>query len=276
MLERATRAALGLVVLCALANLRARYLAEGVAGIAQPVSVVVVTDPEVGTEWAVAVDGWRIEVDGATVAPPGVDPLPGVTEDVGDLRLAKLARYADAIGRHCTDEGIDWRLVAAVIAEESGFRPNAMSRAGAYGLMQVKEEAAREVGVFPYDHPDANIQAGVRYLAAMRAAFPALRMRDQQALMLAAYNMGPAHLHDAQGMAIELGMSHLRWDDSLATVVQVLDQPGVYSRLRHGFAQGPAVVRYVERVLQRYAAYRRKFPALTAPSVAMIAEIATR
>jgi membrane-bound lytic murein transglycosylase F len=251
-----------------------RYLAVGAAGVAQPVRVA--HEPEVGQEWAVAVDGWRIEVDGATVAPPGVDPLPGVAEDVDDLRLEKLTLYAESIGRHSTDEGIDWRLVAAVIAEESGFRPSAMSRAGAYGLMQVKEEAAREVGVFPYDDPDANIQAGVRYLATMREAFPSLRMRDQQALMLAAYNMGPAHLQDAQSMAIELGMSHLRWDDSLASVVQVLDQPGVYTRLRHGFAQGPAVVRYVERVLQRYAAYRRQFPALTAPSVAMIAEIATR
>lgn len=273
-LERATRTLLGLIALFALATLGSRYVPVDAAGSSRP------SDREElaldSREWEVSVDGWRIEVDGAVVPPPGVDPLPAVAEDVADLRLAKLALFAGSIGRHSIEEGLDWRLVAAVIAEESGFRPNAMSRAGAYGLMQVKDVAAREVGVFPYSDPDSNIQAGVRYLAAMRDAFPATRMRDQHALMLAAYNMGPGHLRDAQGLARELGLADRRWDASMASVVQVLNQPSVYKRLRYGFAQGPGVVRYVERVLQRYAAYRRQFPALTAPSVAMIAEIASR
>ncbi len=274
-LDRATRPLLGLIVLLALGTLGSRYVAERVevVGAAPAAARDSVAESQ---EWQVSVDGWRIEVDGAAVPPPGAEPLPSVEVDVAELRIEKLALYADSIGRHANEEGLDWRLVAAVIAEESAFRPNAMSRAGAFGLMQVKEVAAREVGVFPYDDPDSNIEAGVKYLAAMREAFPASQRRDQHAMMLAAYNMGPGHLEDAQELARELGLPARKWDASLASVVHVLDQPGVYSRLRYGFAQGPGVVRYVDRVLQRYAAYRRKFPAITTPSMAMMAEIASR
>ncbi len=274
MLERATRPLLGLVALLSLATLGSRYVDAGAAGLGAP--RVTAGDDLDEPEWEVSVDGWRIEVDGTVVPPPGTSPSPAEVEDVRDLRLERLALFADSIGRHAMDESIDWRFVAAVISEESAFRPNAMSPAGAFGLMQVKEVAAREVGVFPYSDPDSNIRAGVRYLSAMRSAFPASTPRDQRALMLAAYNMGPGHLRDAQALARELGLPERSWDDSLSSVVRVLDQPGVYKRLRHGFAQGPSVVRYVDRVLRRYAAYRRQFPALTMPSVAMIADIASR
>ncbi len=272
--DRATRLVLALVVLLALATLGLRYRATEVGDEGDS---LVRGDRRPGRRaWELSVDGWRIEVDGAALSPPEIADLPEVDGEVADLRLEKLALFADSIGRYATEENFDWRLVAAVIAEESGFRPNAMSRAGAFGLMQVKEDAARQVGVFPYDDPDSNIRAGVRYLSAMREAFPAPGRRDGHAMMLAAYNMGPGHLHDAQMLARELGLPVRRWDDTLVTVVHVRDQPGIYSRLRHGFAQGPSVVRYVDRVLQRYAAYRRKFPALTSPSMAMIADIASR
>ncbi len=273
-LDRATRLLLALIVLLALATLGVRHRATDVEDDA--VSLARGDGHSGRKEWELSVDGWRIEVDGAALSPSEIADLPAVDGEVADLRLEKLALFADSIGRYSTEENLDWRLVAAVIAEESGFQPNAMSGAGAFGLMQVKEDAARQVGVFPYDDADSNIRAGVRYLSVMRAAFPAPRRRDQQAMMLAAYNMGPGHLHDAQMLARELGLSVQRWDDALVTVVHVLDQPGVYKRLRHGFAQGPGVVRYVDRVLQRYAAYRRKFPALTAPSMAMVADIASR
>ncbi len=221
-------------------------------------------------------DGWRVEVDGVAIDTKAALELAAAPSGVEDLELARLALFADSIGRHCTREAVDWRLVAALIAEESGFDPNAMSAAGAFGLMQVKEAAAREVGVYPFEDPDSNVHAGVRYLAAMREAFPAPTRRDHDALMLAAYNMGPGHLHDAQRLAADFGYPAQRWDEGIASAVLLLEQPAIHRRTRHGFVRGASVVRYVDRVLARYAAYQRRFPSVNMPSVAMIADIANR
>jgi len=60
-------------------------------------------------------------------------------------------------------------LVRAVIRQESAFRPRAVSRAGARGLMQVMPSNARRLGVTPDElwDPDKNLLAGVRLLAVL-------------------------------------------------------------------------------------------------------------
>jgi len=82
-------------------------------------------------------------------------------------------------------EGVDARLVRAVIEVESGYRPLARSPKGAMGLMQLMPETARHYAVTnPYD-PVANIEAGIKHLKSLLARFP-------PALALAAYNAGGA------------------------------------------------------------------------------------
>ncbi len=270
----ALRAALACPVLVAL------YFLVPAAEVSEPATAPPLSaalpapDAAAGSEraWAVAVDGWRIEVDGVAVDPSRLAPVGDL--NMNDLGLPRLALYADSIARYADEEALDWRLVAAVIAEESAFQPKALSPAGAFGLMQVREAAAREVGVFPYAEPDANVRAGVRYLAAMRAAFAGATPHDTRALMLAAYNMGPGHLRDARQLAAELGYDPLVWQESVASIVLLLEQPAFYEETRHGFARGGDVVRYVERVLTRYGAYRRRFPATLTLSPEIIAEIA--
>jgi len=272
-IARATRPSLAAVVLLALFTL-------GWGTVVDPPVRRVVPEPSQDSiawthrqNWAVDVDGWRIEVDGVAVQHAAPVRPSDATIGFGSVGLAL---YADSIGRHATDAGLDWRFVAAVIAEESGFDADALSPAGAVGLMQVMSAAARDVGVFPYRDADSNIKAGVRYLAAMRDQFAGATERDRLAMMLAAYNMGPGHLRDAIGLAKDLGYSTRSWDDSLAAVVLLLEDPSVHRELRHGYAQARQVVRYVERVLARHRAYRRQFPGVASPSVAMLGEIASR
>ncbi len=82
--------------------------------------------------------------------------------------------------------GLDPSLVRAVVAVESGFRPNAVSRAGAKGLMQLMDGTARALGVSnPFD-PAQNLWGGTAFLRQMLGRF-----RDER-LALAAYNAGPA------------------------------------------------------------------------------------
>jgi len=88
------------------------------------------------------------------------------------------------------------------------------------------------------------------------------------ALMLAAYNMGMGHVRDAQGLARRFGYNPLRWDGAMEVMVSLLEEPQVADEMRHGYAQGRSVVGYVERILTRYASYRRTLPPVIPTSVA--------
>jgi soluble lytic murein transglycosylase-like protein len=89
------------------------------------------------------------------------------------------------IDRVSAREGVDAKLVRAVIEVESGYRPLARSPKGAMGLMQLMPATARQYSVVnPYD-PAANIEAGIKHLKSLLARFP-------RALALAAYNAGDA------------------------------------------------------------------------------------
>lgn len=88
------------------------------------------------------------------------------------------------IERQSSQLGVNSDLVRAVVRQESGGNPRAVSRAGAVGLMQLMPDTARQLGVDPYD-PEENLQGGIRYLRDMASQFQSV---DQA---LAAYNAGP-------------------------------------------------------------------------------------
>jgi len=82
--------------------------------------------------------------------------------------------------------GLAPSLVNAVIAQESGFNPNAVSSAGAAGLMQIMPATAASLGLTdPFD-PVANLRAGMAYLSSL-----VRRYNGDIPLALAAYNAGP-------------------------------------------------------------------------------------
>lgn len=98
--------------------------------------------------------------------------------------------YAALIHQVSASEGIDGRLMAALIWTESSFRPNAVSRVGAAGLSQLMPGTARSLGlrvdssVDQRFDPEANIRAGARYLRRHIVNYGSVE------LGLAAYNAG--------------------------------------------------------------------------------------
>src|SRR5215510_7470784 len=62
-------------------------------------------------------------------------------------------------------EGVDPRFIHAVIKQESNYKQNAQSTAGARGVMQLMPETAKRFGVTDLDNMTANVDAGTKYLA---------------------------------------------------------------------------------------------------------------
>ena len=111
---------------------------------------------------------------------------PNLTEEQAET-------IAAAILRSSIQNGVDPRLVVAVIACESSFRPDAVGKKGEIGLGQLKPETAAGLGVDPYD-PVQNIDGCVRYLRQQLDKFGSLE------LALAAYNAGPNAVSKAGGI----------------------------------------------------------------------------
>jgi soluble lytic murein transglycosylase len=95
-------------------------------------------------------------------------------------------KYDDIIANASQQYGVSFPLLKAIIKAESDFDPQAVSKKGAKGLMQIMPENFKLLGIKdPFD-PSQNIHAGARYFKQMYDRF-----KGKLALSLAAYNAGP-------------------------------------------------------------------------------------
>ena len=90
------------------------------------------------------------------------------------------------INAAATSNGVDPALLKGLVAQESGFDPNARSGAGAVGLTQLMPGTAAALGVTDPTDPAQSLQGGARYLREQLDRFG-----GDERLALAAYNAGP-------------------------------------------------------------------------------------
>ena len=121
------------------------------------------------------------------LSPPPPDPASAASQPPVDL--AQVVNSASATYR------LDPDLVTSVIHAESAFNPNAVSRKGAQGLMQLMPSTAGRLGVTNPLDPQANVSGGTRYLRQLleRYNFDLLKA-------LAAYNAGPLRVEQYRGV----------------------------------------------------------------------------
>ena len=131
---------------------------------------------------------------------------------------AEIARYSGIIDTAARTYGVDKALVHAVISAESGYNPQAVSRTGARGLMQLMPETARRYGVRDSMDPVENIYGGVRYLHDLLAMF-----KGDLKLVIAAYNAG-------ENAVVRYGLHVPPYPETLGYVPKVLE---FYHRFQH-------------------------------------------
>jgi soluble lytic murein transglycosylase-like protein len=110
----------------------------------------------------------------------------GAGANIRSRGVARSRRpYDTAIAQAAEQYGIEPALLHAVIVVESGYDPNALSKRGAAGLMQLMPGTARRYGVLnPFD-PAENVRGGAQYLSDLLKRFD-----NDLRLALAAYNAG--------------------------------------------------------------------------------------
>ena len=143
-------------------------------------------------------NGGQIICEPSTIARFAPDevpyPEPEPTLPPAPIEAASTAvPYGDIIDRVSAEQGVDVKLVRALIKVESAYQPRARSHKGAMGLMQLMPATARQYGVRdPYD-PAANIEGGIKHLKNLLQRYPT-------ALAVAAYNAGEGAVERYGGM----------------------------------------------------------------------------
>jgi len=135
---------------------------------------------------------YRVQINGGTAEIATSDVVAIEPEEIFILAprtpLAQ-APYGELIQTAAQKYGVDADLVFSVITAESNFNPNAISRRGARGLMQLLPSTATRLGVKDIFDPNQNIDAGTRYLRELLTLY-----RGDLVLTVAAYNAGPGAL----------------------------------------------------------------------------------
>jgi membrane-bound lytic murein transglycosylase F len=172
----------------------------------------------------------------------------------------KLSPYDKLIKDGAEQLGWDWRLLAALVFEESQFNPSGESWAGAQGLMQLMPATARHFGAVNVNDPKQSIKAGVRYLKFLDKLFtksvpdPLERLK----FVLAAYNVGHTHVLDAQKLTRKYGHDPSQWHNHVEQFLLKKGNPKYYRdpSIVAGYCKCEEPVHYVKNIMARYEEYR--------------------
>jgi membrane-bound lytic murein transglycosylase F len=170
----------------------------------------------------------------------------------------RLPKFKKTIMDESVKYGLDWRLIAAVVYQESHFNPKARSFTNVRGLMQVTTVTAEEMGIDNRLKPDQSIRAGIKYLHKMKQKFDHIDDDYEKMLFaLASYNVGYGHVQDAMQLAKDMGLDDTRWQN-IKNTLPLLSKSKYYKKTKYGYARGWEPVQYVERILTYYDILKKK------------------
>ncbi|MBT8307197.1 MAG: transporter substrate-binding domain-containing protein [Maribacter sp.] len=172
----------------------------------------------------------------------------------------EISQYDEIIETNAKKINWDWRLLAALIYQESNFKNEASAWSGAAGLMQLMPGTAEDMGIKDRLDPKENIRAGTKYLKILYDAFYDIKDSVQRIkFTLAAYNCGYFHVKDAQKLAAMNQLDPNVWDGQVDQMILALTYPQNYNKeeIEYGYVRGQEPYDYVIDIFKRYDHYLR-------------------
>lgn len=177
-------------------------------------------------------------------------------EEREETRVLSHVPYAEYFMQYAPEIGWDWQMLAAIAYHESRYNPRVQSPSGAKGIMQLMPRTAARFGLNDSTiwEPEDNIRAGMQFIGRLQQQFVFIDDADQRTrFVLASYNAGPAHIHDARRLTRKHGGNPYVWAD-VETWLRRLDDPEYYtdSLVYYGPFPPAQTVAYVHKVLHTY------------------------
>lgn len=175
------------------------------------------------------------------------------------LPVFRISPYDSIFRVYADTVGWDWKMLAAVAYVESKFDTAAVSNVGAQGLMQIMPVTARAMGIPEgmESDPDESVRAAAEYFAYLSHLFRRVPENERINFVLASYNAGFGHVHDAMRLAHKYGRNRYVWNDNVETYLRLKSDSIYYtdSLCRNGRFTGLETTLFVRKVQRKYSEY---------------------
>ncbi len=176
------------------------------------------------------------------------------------LKSGKISKYDELIKKNSKIIDWDWRLLSALISQESHFDPKAKSWVGAFGLMQLMPQTAFRYDVDEDSNAEENVRAGVKHLKYLSRRLDKVLVdkTDKLNFLLASYNVGLGHILDARRLAKKNGQNPDLWQGSVDYYLLNKSKPEFFKDpvVKYGYCRGKEPYNYVRKILSIYDHYQ--------------------
>lgn len=187
----------------------------------------------------------------------------GIEEDFHSLSGKKLSPFDKIIKKYAGNIDWDWRLLASLIYQESRFKDDFYSYAGAFGVMQLMPVTAAKFGVYQNSSIDEQVEGGSKLLHYLDTTFAPYVKNDfeRKKVVVAAYNLGEAHFYDAFAIANKYNRDISTWEGVLECL-KCKSKPEFFNDpvVRFGYCNPWYVEVFVKEIFERFEHYKNIFP----------------
>ena len=168
-----------------------------------------------------------------------------------------VSPYDELMKKYAKELGWDWRMLAAVVYQESKFSINSQSHRGAQGLMQVMPQTGRKYGIEDLTDPENNLIAGTSHLKRLQRMFQGKGFSQDEVIRftLAAYNAGEGRIMDCRNLAAAHGLDNRVWGN-IVKVIPMMREDSILEdeAVKLGKFQGHETIAYVDNIQTLYKA----------------------